>query len=69
MKKLVNEEPKHRKANQEIEDRARTHPATLSDQRPGVAVFLGRFKVCLSRDGAYRLAESIINSLEESKTS
>lgn len=69
MKKLIREQPKHRHANQDVEDHTRTFPAILSDQRPGVAVTLGRFKVCMSRDGAYRLAESIINSLEESKKS
>lgn len=69
MKKLIREQPKHRGTNQEVEDHTQTFPAVLSDQRPGVAVTLGRFKVCMSRNGAYRLAESLINSLEESNKS
>ena len=69
MKKLIHEQPKHRHANQDIENNTQTFPAVLADQRPGVAVTLGRFKVCMSRDGAYKLAESIINSLEESNKS
>ena len=69
MKKLIHEQPRHRHTNQDVEDHTQTFPAVLADQRPGVAVTLGRFKVCMSRDGAYRLAESIINSLQEGNKS
>ena len=58
------ENPHYRDANQDIENHTNAQPAILSTQEPGVAVTLGRFKVCLSRNGAYRLAESIISSLE-----
>ena len=62
------ENPDYRDANRDIENHTNAQPAILSTQEPGVALFVGRFKTCLTRDGAYRLAESIINSLEESKT-
>ena len=63
------EQPEFRDANSGIEAHTNAQPAILSTQEPGVALFVGRFKTCLTRDGAYRLAESIIDSLLEGKTS
>ena len=62
------EQPEFRDANQDIENHTNAQPAILSTQEPGVALFVGRFKTCLTRDGAYRLAESIITALQEGKT-
>lgn len=63
--RTFHEIPEFRDANRHIEHNLGATPAVLSDERPGVAIFLGRFKLCLSRDGAYRLATHIVNALEK----
>ena len=62
------ENPHYRDANQDIENHTNAQPAILSTQEPGVALFVGRFKTCLTQDGAYKLAENIINALQDGKT-
>ena len=63
------ENPDYRDANRDIENHTNAQPAILSTQEPGVALFVGRFKTCLTQDGAYKLAENIINALQDGKTS
>ena len=62
------EQPEFRDANQDIENHTNAQPAILSTQEPGVALFVGRFKTCLTQDCAYKLAENIINALQDGKT-
>lgn len=65
MTKPFYEQPEFRESNRYIENSIGASAAILSDNRDGVALFLGRFRACLTRDGAFLLATLIADALQE----
>lgn len=61
------EDPKHAERNRRGERSIRVSPATLTDGRDGVALFIGRFSICVSIDSAFKIAEKLVHVIDLQK--